>query len=120
MKMWIKPTNKAIIKIFCGNTKAFTDGIINGLFTGIKSPKAPIPKRLPIKPLVISPKINVQAPHATKIKPKLFIILLFFPNPRIIITPIIRSTNPYPASVRQNPKKKGNTIAIRIVGSNSL
>ena len=60
----------------------------------MKLPMAPEPKRLPMKPLVISPKINVQAPHATKIKPKPRINLLFFPNPMNKIAPIIKSTNP--------------------------
>ena len=88
MVMWSTPTANAIIKIFSGCTKALIEGT-KGRCNGMN-----LPKRSPIKPLVIIPRINAHAPHAIKIKPKLDINLLFRPNPRNMMKPIIASTKP--------------------------
>ncbi len=74
----------------------------------------------PIQPLVIRPSTTAHRPDQIKIQPKDFMDSLILPIPRNNITPISATNKPYAASVKQKPKKNGNVIATKIVGSIAL
>ena len=97
------------------------NALIGSITVGKAGPKPSIlVHRSPRKPLVTRPKIIDHKPLAMMIKPPSCMVLLILPIPLYRMKPIITTKRPYPASVKQKPKKKGYVRATNKVGSISM